>query len=93
MSGDTNPLRNMSLGRISESSINKRETFDMDREKRIKSVKIELGPMENNTEEPKLELKLLFIDLNQFSRSVQFLICSGGVFFFYLIYAYFQVDL
>ena len=63
----------------------------MEREKRMKSVKIELGPVEGNVEKPKPELKLLFIDLNQFSTLVQFLICSSGVFFFYLIYAYFQV--
>ena len=65
----------------------------MDRNNRIKSVKIELAPPDKDAEEPKPELKLLFIDLNGFPPSVQFLLCSSGVFFFYLIYAYFQVCL
>ena len=82
------------IGRtFSSSSLNKRETFEMDRNNRIKSVKIELAPPEKDAEEPKPELKLLFIDLNGFPPSVQFLLCSSGVFFFYLIYAYFQVCL
>ena len=81
------------IGRIfSSSSLSKRETSEMDRNNRIKSVKIELAPPENS-EEPKPELKLLFIDLNGFPPSVQFVLCSSGVFFFYLIYAYVQVCL
>ena len=80
------------IGRtFSSSSLSKRETFEMDRNNRIKSLKIELAPPEKDAEEPKPELKLLFIDLNGFPASVQFLLCSSGVFFFYLIYAYFQV--
>ena len=82
------------IGRtFSSSSLSKRETSEMDRNNRIKSVKIELAPPEKDAEEPKPELKLLFIDLNGFPPSVQFLLCSSGVFFFYLIYAYFQVCL
>ena len=82
------------IGRtFSSSSLSKRETFEMDRNNRIKSVKIELAPPDKDAEEPKPELKLLFIDLNGFPPSVQFLLCSSGVFFFYLIYAYFQVCL
>ena len=82
------------IGRtFSSSSLSKRETFEMDRNNRMKSVKIELAPPDKDAEEPKPELKLLFIDLNGFPPSVQFLLCSSGVFFFYLIYAYFQVCL
>ena len=76
--------------KFSSSNLSKRET-EMDRSNRMKTVKIELGPMEKEVEEPKPEMKLLFVDLNGFPQSVQFLLCCSGVFVFYLIYAYFQV--
>lgn len=43
-------------------------------------------------EEEPLELRILFFDLSKLPPWAQFLICCGGVFFFYLIYGYFQVS-
>lgn len=37
-------------------------------------------------------VKILCFDLSASSRSVQFLICSGSVFFFYIIYGYIMVS-
>ena len=37
------------------------------------------------------KLLLFNIDISKFSKSLQFVICVGGVFFFYLLYGYFQV--
>ncbi|GAB1599985.1 adenosine 3'-phospho 5'-phosphosulfate transporter 2-like [Argonauta hians] len=43
---------------------------------------------EQKDNEQKATMEILCFDLSTLSRSVQFLICSGSVFFFYLIYGY-----
>lgn len=37
------------------------------------------------------EVKILCLDLDNFSPTVQFLLCSCAVFFFFILYGYLQV--
>ena len=41
----------------------------------------------------KEEIRLFGIDLAKFSPKVQFAICAGGTFFFYIIYGYLVVSI
>lgn len=58
--------------------------------KHSKDVKINL-PESQPAAQPSADMKLLGVNLNFLSRSAQFVTLCGGVFFFYLIYGYFQV--
>jgi hypothetical protein len=52
-------------------------------------------PIENSTidknENINSEVKILFYDIKNYSSLSQLLICSSGVFIFYLMYGYMQV--
>lgn len=48
--------------------------------------------MIKNTSVTKNELLVFGFDISRFSKLVQFVICVGGVFFFYLLYGYYQVS-
>ncbi|ELU03367.1 hypothetical protein CAPTEDRAFT_169370 [Capitella teleta] len=49
-----------------------------------------MGAEEEKRDEAKLELRILCFDLSALPAWGQFLVCCFGVFFFYLIYGYFQ---
>lgn len=57
-------------------------------------VKVHIGSanIEKN-EKINSEVKILFYDITSFSPASQLLICSAGVFVFYLMYGYMQVQL
>lgn len=54
-------------------------------------VYIENANIEKN-EKVNLEVKILFYDISNFSPLAQLLMCSTGVFAFYLMYGYMQVS-
>lgn len=53
-------------------------------------VHIENASTEKN-EKVNYEVKILFYDISNFSQLSQLLMCSTGVFVFYLLYGYMQV--
>lgn len=55
-------------------------------------VYIENANVEKN-EKVNFEVKILFYDISNFSQLSQLLICSTGVFVFYLMYGYMQVSI
>jgi hypothetical protein len=55
-------------------------------------VFIENANIEKN-EKVNLEVKILFYDISNFSQLSQLLMCSTGVFVFYLMYGYMQVNI
>ena len=87
---------------VDRANMNKRDvrgTMDSN----SKSVTIDLGnhaqgingsKMSGTGGEPQAteELMVLCINLKALPRTLQFCVCAGGVFFFYLIYGYFQVS-
>ena len=69
---------------------NKRDVVKFNSSKtESKSVKINISMTEDETK--KQELKILCFDLSLLPTLAQFLLCCGGVFFFFLIYGYCQV--
>ena len=55
------------------------------------TITIQNGENKEDSGEHK-ELVILGIALDSLPKAAQFFICSGGVFFFYLIYGYVQVN-
>lgn len=55
-------------------------------------VYIENANTEKN-EKVNFEVKILFYDISNFSQLSQLLMCSTGVFVFYLMYGYMQVSI
>lgn len=49
------------------------------------SVKINI-----ETNEEKHKITLLYVDISNLNQTVQFLLCSGAVFVFYILYGYTQ---
>ena len=64
-------------------------------DKDTKEVKIDIGIKEISRDEVasevEMDVKVMCVDLNRVSKAGQFLILTAGIFFFYLIYGYFQV--
>lgn len=56
-------------------------------------VKVHVGDANiDKNEKINSEVKILFYDISDFRPVPQFLICSTGVFVFYLMYGYMQVQ-
>jgi hypothetical protein len=56
-------------------------------------VKVQIGNADTDKDEKRnSEVKILFYDISSFSPVSQLLICSTGVFAFYLMYGYMQVQ-
>lgn len=53
-------------------------------------VKLQLETADTGANEKIPEIKVLFYDISNFSQTSQLIICSTGVFVFYLIYGYMQ---
>ncbi len=79
-----------------DSQMNKRDfnflrMSEIDNTSNGKSVKIAIEN-KNSGGEVKPDLKVMCINLALLSPHAQFFTCVAGVFFFYLIYGYFQVS-
>jgi hypothetical protein len=74
-----------------------RNIFRMTQEKQEftkDAFKLEMPPLPPDSpkvEQPKNDLKVLGLDIAKFPSTFQFFLCTIGIFFFYLIYGYFQV--
>jgi hypothetical protein len=56
-------------------------------------VKVQIGNANiDENEKINTEVKILFYDISNFSPVSQLLMCSTGVFVFYLMYGYMQVQ-
>ena len=57
-----------------------------------RSIRIKLNHADSQDNgEASNEVRILFVNLTYLPRYVQLIACTGAVFFFYLIYGYFQV--
>lgn len=75
---------------MKQGLIESKQKIEMDSNK---SVQISLtSPDHMYVGKRKEVVRLLFLDLTNCSRVVQFFVCSAGVFIFYLVYGYMQVS-
>ena len=66
-------------------------SVEMPRKTMSISIEIEDAAAKERRQLDEMEFKLLCFDLRVLPPYLQFLSCCGGVFFFFLLYGYFQV--